>query len=50
MITNIKEVSQIILRLRLGRAGLRWKIRTTVTKPIMQTAEKSLKIHDIMKT
>ena len=39
-VTKAKEVCQIKLRLSHGRVGLRHKIKTSISKPIMQIMEK----------
>ena len=40
-VTKAKEVSQIKARIGQGRAGLRHKIKTLISKPLMQVMEKS---------
>ena len=44
MITQVREVSQIKPRLGQERTGLRHKLKTPITSPIVQTVEKPLKI------
>ena len=50
MITRLKDISQIKPRLGQGKAELRCKIKTSITKPIVQAVEKSFKIPGITKT
>ena len=49
IITKPKEVTQIKPRLGQGRAGLRCKINTQISKPVVQMIEKPLEIPNIPK-
>ena len=49
-ISKVKEVSQIKPRLGQGRARLRCKIKTQISRPIAQMVEKLMQIPDIPKT
>ena len=50
MISKTRRISQIKPRLGQERAGLRCKIKTQISEPIVQTIERPLKIPDIPKT
>ena len=50
IVSKVKEVSQIKPRLGHGRAGLRCKIKTQISKHIAQIVDKPLKIPIIPKT
>ena len=50
IVSKAKEVSQIKPGLEQRRTGLRCKINTQISNPIVQTVEKPLKIPDIPKT
>ena len=49
LVSKVRKVLQIIPRLGQGRAGLRCKIKTWISKPIAQTVEKPLQIPYIPK-
>ena len=40
-VPKVKEISQIKPRIGQGRAGMRCKIKTQTSKPIVQTIEQS---------